>query len=411
RGAWIAYESRSALPLGRRHETAGHDADQDRRRPGGLVLHSTRDHTWSSSAPDLVVLVRVHADSSGTFSVSSVAGGTPSLEVDPGSLPLYWLAAAEDSESIAFLASLGTDAAEMDVQEMLIDVIGVHGDSSVVVPYLSHVLAGDYPRSLRAAAVEGLSWHPSSVVIEQLRAVALCDRSKHVRREAAEALGQTGATAAVAALVDIVSAQGAPPGTRARAVQALGSFREPEVLPVLTGIAFDAGDPKEVQREAVEAVAEIGLPEAVPLLERIAVEHPVPSVRREAVEELADTGRPAGLEVLFRIAMADPDARIQREAVEKIADFQLRDAAPFLARLAWEHASGAIRREAVHLIGTMPEALGRPILEDIAAGDPDLELRQEATTVIEGWRGSCQEQGIDLLPSATPAESREAPRN
>jgi len=403
---WLAYETRSVVPPGRDYTADSRIApdDRPRREPSGVVFHSSRDRSRNLGAPDEVIMIRVRAEPGGAFSVVRAAGGTPSLDIDPDGLPVYWLASAGEAESIALLAALGPHASDMHVRAKLLDIIAVHRDSAAVVSYLSEVLDGDYVMNVRAAAAEGLAWHPSTTVIERLLTAALADRSKQVRKEAAEALGETGAKEAAAALDEIIRSADVPVDTRAEAVEALGSIHRPDVLRSLTGIAFGPYD-RKLQDEAVETVADLGQPEAYPVLKVIALKHPDASVRSEAMSALAKTGRRSNVEILFRIAMSDPEPRIQHQATERIADFQYADAAPFLRRIAWEHESGTIRREAVRLIGSMPEAVGMPLLAEIVAGHPDDEVRERAVSAIGAYHSEESARRLGEIATTEPASA------
>jgi HEAT repeat protein len=292
----------------------------------------------------------------------------------------------------------------MQVRAKLLDIIAVHRDSAAVVAYLSDVLDGDYVMNVRAAAVEGLAWHPSPNVVERLLTVALGDRSKVVRREAAEALGETGAKEAAAALDEIIRSQDVPVDTRVEAVEALGGIHRPDILRRLTGIAFGPYH-RKIQDEAVETVADLGLPEAFPVLKVVALKHPDPSVRSEAMSALAKTGKRTSLDILFRVAMSDPEPRLEHQATERIADFQFTDAAPYLRRIVWEHETGSIRREAVRLIGALPEAVGMPLLSEIVARHPDDEVRERAVSQIGAYHTDEGARRLGEIATAEPAST------
>jgi HEAT repeat protein len=403
RDTWIGYECRSVVPMGRDFTADSRIAPEDRprREPSSVVFHSSRDRSRNPGAPDAVILIHVRAEPGGGFTVLRAAGGSPTLELDPDGLPVYWLSSAGEGESVSLLAALGPHASEVHVRSKLLDIIAIHRDSAAVVSYLSDVLDGDYVMNVRAAAVEGLAWHPSPAVVERLLNTALGDRSKLVRKEAAEALGETGANEAAAALDEIIRSQNVPVDTRVEAVEALGSIHRPDILRRLTGLAFGPYD-RKIQDEAVETVADLGMPEAFPVLKVVALKHPDPSVRAEAISALAKSGRSASLEVLFRIAMSDPEPHIQHQATERIADFQFADAAPYLRRVAWENETGMIRREAVRLIGSLPEAVGMPLLNEIIAGHPDDEVRERAVSEIGAYHSEESTRRLGEIVTAEP---------
>jgi hypothetical protein len=251
RDTWIGYECRSVVPMGRDFTADSRIAPEDRprREPSSVVFHSSRDRSRNPGAPDAVILIHVRAEPGGGFTVLRAAGGSPTLELDPDGLPVYWLSSAGEGESVSLLAALGPHASEVHVRSKLLDIIAIHRDSAAVVSYLSDVLDGDYVMNVRAAAVEGLAWHPSPAVVERLLNTALGDRSKLVRKEAAEALGETGANEAAAALDEIIRSQNVPVDTRVEAVEALGSIHRPDILRRLTSLAFGPYD-RKIQDEA-----------------------------------------------------------------------------------------------------------------------------------------------------------------
>jgi len=402
REVWIAYETRSIFPPGRVYGV-------DRRPPagaqltnfaGGTVFRSARDRTRAQGSLDLVILLGVSTDREGGKLVLRAACRTPRLELDLEGRPVYWLAAARPAESVELLAALGRSATQALVREKLVQIVAVHDDAATVVPRLREVLEGDDLTTVRAAAAEGLAWHPSPVVIDRLFTTALTDRSREVQAEAVEALGDAGDEHA---LDRIIGSPRARVETRAEAVETLGRFERPEVLHKLVGIAFGSYDP-QIQDEAVEAVADLGLPESQPALEQVALEHPDPVVRREAVEPLARTGRVANLETLYRLALTDPEPRIQREAIERMADFRLVDAAPFLSRIVWEHDRTAFRCEAVRIIGALPAAVGLPLLDEIVAKHPDGAVREHALAALGRYAGEESESRLREIARSHPSD-------
>jgi len=391
RDAWIGYEARSVVPPGTEYGSdsrslPGRPAEMSARR---VVLRSTRDRTHAQAACDLLVLLRVHLEPNGRFTVQRVAGRSPDLEIDLDGLPVYWLDAARDSESVDLLAALGRRAADPRIREKLVSLVALHRDPAAVLPRLQEVIDGGDLTRVRAAAAEGLAWQGTPVAVHRLLRTALTDRSTKVRDEAAEALGRSGTREAFAALDEIIHTPAVPVEVRAEAVEALGGFRKTETLRKLVGIAFGSFEPA-IQHEAVETVADLELPGVLPVLDQVAFEHPDPRVRREAVRPLARLGQPASLEILFRVAVAGPDTRVQLQATELIADFRPADAAALLSRIVWEHAGGPVPSLAVQLIGALPAELALPALGEVAARHPNPELREEALAVITRgeWGGA-----------------------
>jgi HEAT repeat protein/beta-lactamase regulating signal transducer with metallopeptidase domain len=403
RDAWIAYETRSIVPPG---GVYGTDSDRSgsrlASRAGGIDVRSARAGSPAPGAPDLVILLRLHVDPSGTMIVSRAVARTPQIDMDLAGRPVYWLAAAREAESVGLLSAITRRAGDVRLRERLVKIIAVHRDPVAVVRCLREILDGDNITSVRAAAAEGLAWHPSPNVVDDLVTTALTDRSKQVRAEAVEALGDAGEEHAVPALDRIIQSPDAPVDTRVEAVETLGKFPRTEVLGKLVGIVFGSYDAR-LQDEAVETVADLGIPEAVPALKQVALRHPDPAVRSEAVEPLARTGGRASLETLYRLALTDRDPRIQSEATERMADFRLVDAAPFLSRIVWKHPRRSIRREAVRIIGALPALVGLPLLDEIVARHPDADAREHALVAISRYPGNASTADLRAIADSHPS--------
>jgi beta-lactamase regulating signal transducer with metallopeptidase domain/HEAT repeat protein len=265
--------------------------------------------------------------------------------------PLYALGSAAAAESIPFLErQLDAFASEPNLQEEVVDAIGVHGATALVVPVIARVLTGDRPDGVRAEAAEALELHPTDEAFRLLVDAAHEDPSSPVQAEAAEALGELQHPGAPAALLDL---------------------------------SLNAVD-RRVGGEATEGLGQQPPAEAIPALERIAREAIDPVIRAEAVETLGDLGPPALDAILDIIAVSD-DERVRREALETLADISsdleaggLERVVRTIERAAFEDGSRSVQMEAVDAARELPGDAARALLRRIADDHPSRSVREEA---------------------------------
>jgi HEAT repeat protein len=210
--------------------------------------------------------------------------------MDLEGVPLLWLGRADDRESIEdVLTRLDRTPIEA-IQQDLIGVIGAHGDSSLVVPELTRILASSVDEDLRAEAARALGLHAVPDALEALDGIARGDRSVRLRCEAAEAIGAQRFAPALDALIRL--ARELPDRTvRLQAVEAFGDRTEPAAVPALLGIVEGDPDPA-FQREAVETLGELPDGRGLEALAELARSHPGAHIRKEALETYRDSASP-----------------------------------------------------------------------------------------------------------------------
>jgi HEAT repeat protein/beta-lactamase regulating signal transducer with metallopeptidase domain len=324
----------------------------------------------------------------GTGQLGRVHASTFELPVDLGGHALLWLGAATDQQSLALVEPLYGAAPSPDMKEQVIDAIGVHGTSALVVPALERRLAANEPNNVRAQAAEWLGWHPLQPALALLARLARGDRSRDVRHEAAEAIGEMKLPAATDTLIALVRTL-TDVDTRREAVEGLGQKDELKAREALAVVAREDRQ-SDVQREAVETLGELDGPEGIAALRNIVRSHPNPEVRREAVETLGETLAPAeAVPLLNTIATSDANSDVQREAIETLGEVGTNEARATVLAIAKSHPEPDVRREAVETLGQAWPS--DDIVEELirlAKNDRNPDVQREAVETLGEIDGS-----------------------
>jgi HEAT repeat protein len=204
-------------------------------------------------------------------------------------------------------------------------------------------LLRDRDPAVRAAAADALGRCDDVHVPEALEAALEGEGDPTARRSILRSLGRIAGAAAVPALARALDEP--DPETRVVALEALGTTGAPDALKHLRS-ALD-GPPAEALA-AIRSLGELGRAEARPLIERFLTS---PDLDRRRTAALAALAFPAAFDLPVIDALAtDPDAWIRAVAVRLLAS----------------------RRD------------GGPILERLAARDPDPEVRARARDALAG---------------------------
>jgi beta-lactamase regulating signal transducer with metallopeptidase domain/HEAT repeat protein len=379
------------------------------RFPGGVISPLL----GGGDARRIKVLYFFGAGSTRASGLTRLHASTFGLPVDLEGQPVVWLGEASAAQSLPLVQRLMASA-DAKTKEDLVRLLGLHDDSSLVVPVLVSVLTGDALTPIRAQAAEGLAWHPAPASLAALDRAARSDRSVDVRREAAETIGELdmpGATPALVALTKTVDDR----EVRREAVEALGERPESAAREALVTIAHADRD-LDVQREAVETLGELKDKAGLPALLDIARKHANAEVRREAIETIgAAMPGDEAIAFLTRAAREDADTVIQREAIETLGEIEdgrglaavseilrthpgaearheaietLRDHLPpaeavtLLTRVAREDRSVEMQREAAESLGQVHDGAGVMALFDLARTHPEAEVRREAVETL-----------------------------
>jgi beta-lactamase regulating signal transducer with metallopeptidase domain/HEAT repeat protein len=319
----------------------------------------------------------------GTGRLARVHASSFVLPVDLGGHALLWLGAADDQSSLAILEPLyAREAPTVDLKKQVIDAIGIHGTSTLVVPALERHLAGGEPNQVRAAAAEWLGAHPVQPALLLLARLARTDRSSDVRREAAEAVGELKLPAATDTLIALARTL-SDADARREAVEGLGERSDERARTALEAIAR-LDRQIDMQREAVETLGEFDGPRGIASLRDIARTHPSGDVRREAIETLGQTLAPAdAVTFLADAARGDRDPDVQREAVETLGEVGTDAARAAVLAVAKTHPQPDVRGEAIETLGeSWPSDETVDQLIQLARGDDDPDVQREAVETL-----------------------------
>ena len=303
--------------------------------------------------------------------------------------PLFWLGYADESQSFARVRALFERSRVERLQKFLIELASMHGNSNVVIPFLTPLVALSQPSPIRNEAVEGFSHHHDPRSVEILLRVARTDPVSEVRAEAAETIGEVQVPQAIPALTQLVE-QSEDPDVRSEAAEAFADQPGAQALPALERVIANSRY-EEVLNEAVEALGELEGVNVLNALVRIVNTHPNQLAQQEAVETLGDIEEPGALDALTRIAQEHPDEQIVSEAIETIRDLSKEALHPQILALAASGRTPRIRRDAVEAIADAVAETGNAQLLDRAEqaferaifDDADTSVRMEALDAYE----------------------------
>jgi HEAT repeat protein/beta-lactamase regulating signal transducer with metallopeptidase domain len=384
----LLYSDRTATIIGDSFTLRGtFYGDFDHLRfPGGIISPLLGGN---GDARRIKVLYFFATANARTPNLTRVHASTIGLPVELDGQPVVWLGDATTAQSLPLVQRFYA-AADAKTKEDLVRVLGVHDDSSLVVPALVGILNSDALTPIRSQATERLAWHPAPASLAALERAARSDRSNDVRREAAETIGELDMPGATPLLVSLTKTLD-DREVRREAVEALGERPEPAAREALVDIVQTDRD-VDVQREAVETLGELKDQAGLSAVQDIAHRHANAEIRREAVESLAHLlAADQAVPLLSRIAREDASVDVQREAVETLGEVRDARAVAALIEIARSHPRGEVRREAIETIGgAMPGEEGIAFLARAAREDKDPDIQHEAIETlgeIEDGRG------------------------
>ncbi len=390
--------------------------------PGNLDLPGVPLAPLVSAASGDVAVLYLWSGTSNRSAIRRIHLATAGLPVDLEGLPVLWLGAANDRESVEEALALMDRVQEEERRVDLVGIVGAHADSATVVPQLTSLLRSTGHDDVRGEAAEWLAHHPVIEALQALDAAARGDRSGDVRSEAAESVAEMQFAPAFDVLVALARDL-TDPDTRRQAVEGLGQRSEPAAVSTLLDLAN--GDPDEdIQREAVETLGEVRAGAGLGVLASLARGHRSVNVRREAIEtfgECAPVDEALGLlqdlvqhdrdaearceavetlgelhddrvvGILTAIVEQGDDEEVQSEAVETLGETMLgAEVAPLLDRIARGHASATVQRKAVETLGDLHDDGNRVLdmLAALAADHPSEHVRAEAVETLEDHMAS-----------------------
>ncbi len=186
----------------------------------------------------------------------------------------------------------------------------------------------------------------------EVRRIFASGEAPEIGRYLALVLGYTRDREAVPLL--LAALERGDPETRIYALWALGSIGDPAALAPLSA-ALGEPDPG-IRKTAAFALGELGLPEGLPSLRR-ALDDPVADVRWNGALALARLGSDAGVPVLREMLDRGAAGRVPGITPEQQEDAMI---------------------EAVKALAAVGGAETASLLDDLAAHDPSLKVRQAA---------------------------------
>ncbi len=345
--------------------------------------------------------------------------------------PVYWLGRGGNEESLNLLRGLIGAARSAEAAERLTDAIGAHDDTRVAgvlkdlirsssvervrttaVSWLGHLpgetpfLAGlvrDERESLavRKEAADAIGESPDSGALALLQNLYRAITHREVKREILDAFADDRSESGAVTFLIEVAEREPDRELRREAIEGLGEKRDSRSLQALEKIANSADAGGELQRAAIEAIGERPEDEALPLLKKIVRSHPKTEVRREAIERLGELpGQMPLLVELARNESESPDLR--RTAIEAIAESETSDATSTLKQLYTAISNRELKRE---IIESFEECEDRKTAIDfllsVARADSDRQLREQAFSTLGGMN---DDRALDALAQLYDAE-------
>ncbi len=214
-------------------------------------------------------------------------------------LPLFWLGESAEKESLTVIGDLFAKAKTDKIKKGLVASAGVHGDSSLAVPFLEKVLTGTDSDDVRKDAAFWLGQQHDKAALGILVRTVKSDPSRAVRKNAVFSISQTDLPEAVDELITLAkSAEGIE--VKKEAVFWLGQIASKKAGAALEEFATRDDDTR-IQEHAVFALTQLPDGGGVEPLIRIAKTHPDPRVRKRAVFWLGECNDPRALQTLIEI--------------------------------------------------------------------------------------------------------------
>ena len=239
----------------------------------------------------------------------------------------------------------------------------------------------DHDRADRARALE--------VLVEGVSDGAATARSSAVR-----ALGESGDEAGVQPLIQLLLDESSP--VRSLAASSLSRLGK-AAFPRLIG-ALDDSRPS-VRILAAQALGEMRSSEAVPSLVRI-VKTDRTAARADAIDALGKIGDPAALDAILA-ALSDGSVGVRRKSLASLSHFRDQRAIQALVSSLVD-VDDECRQAAASGLGEIGNHHVIPLLERLADGDKNSDVRAAAVAAIERIRAQSPDNGSSAM---TPRKS------
>jgi HEAT repeat protein len=299
---------------------------------------------------------------------------------DYAGFPVYWLGRGAGSESLSLLRSLLDTTRLYDSASRLVDALGAHDDAGVPT-MLRDIFRSVKNERARLTAISWLGHLPeqteflSTVVRDEREIVA-------VRREAAEAIGDTPESTALRTLQDLYRSVTHREVKRelleTMAVDRFGA----DALGFLVQTAQREPD-QLLQREAIEAVAEIGNSDAIAALKQLFAGANQRILKEEIVEAFADTADPqSAIPFLLDVVRHDSDRKVREHALDTLGDMEDERAVEALVQFYDAAGEEQTKDEILDALGDSGSTQALKKLMAVAQRDPSVKLRRRAIALL-----------------------------
>jgi len=183
--------------------------------------------------------------------------------------------------------------------------------------------------------------------------------------------------------------EGEPPRARL-AARLAGELQNPGLAPYLRGVLRSEGASLDLQKDAAKALQRIGGANAARILAE-AVSGAPGEVAAVAAHALAATRSPRGLEVLvttLRRSLREDDQALAREMIRALGRLAREEATPALAEILGRRSLlgrkklRELKLAAAAALGRLPGDEARDLLERVARGRGDAQVRRAARTAL-----------------------------
>jgi hypothetical protein len=301
--SWIGY--RAPVVAGPRQmccydsiSSAGNCCGQCRLEGGGGVTMSQSDSRISLEPPtEFLILARVDGSNARLQPnevVSRVRTFTPDCDVDASGMPLVWLTDVKPDDSVAWLASLVTNAPETGeihdrVAKPAVSAIAMHNAASADAA-LEGFVAPTRPEWMRADTAFWLGSTRGENGVRLLTRMITQDPSDKVRDKAAFGLSVSKQPSAINTLI-AAARDDRSTRVRGQALFWLAHKAGQQAVATITG-AIDNDPETEVKKKAVFALSQLPKDEGVPMLIQVARANKNAEVRKQAMFWLGQSKDP-----------------------------------------------------------------------------------------------------------------------
>ena len=324
----------------------------------------------------------------GLFLLHENAGGTIArVEIynldrprDYSGYPVYWLDRAPGNESLPLLRSLIETVTPNENVERLTDAIGAH-DETQVPTVLRDIVRNAKSDRARVTAISWLGHLPAQT--DFLAAFVRDERELiTVRREAAEAIGDSPDRNALRVLQDLYRAVTHREVKRELLEAISDDGVEADALRFLVDTVQREPD-RVLQHDAIEAIAEAETSDATAALQQLfsgTNQREVKEKIVEAMEEAAD--RQSAIRFLVGVARNDSDRKVRERALDALGDMHDERGVDALAQLYDVAGDEVTKYEILDALGDAESIQALQKLMAVAQRDSSIRLRRRAIALL-----------------------------